>query len=276
MSIQPYFYSYLLVVQNESPTAAGHVTQTFSFTSTVVAVGTSSVIKYTKHNKPWVVFGSCIYLMGVGLMIKYRSMNASVGQIVGTQFALGIGGGMLNVPAQVCVQASTDHQHVAVATAVYLTCVEVGGAVGSAISGAVWDSNIPAKLREYLPAETQDQASAIYNQINNALSYPVSSPTRLAINRAYQETMTILLIIAVCCAVPVILLSLLLTNENLSEVNNQFKGRVIGRMVEDGTQVEVVNAAGGADEKCPGRWLQWPMMRKKVVAEQPEQKIVLS
>ena len=252
LSIQPYFYSYLLVVQNESTTAAQHVTQTFSFTSTVAAIAISFLIKYTKHNKPWVVFGSCIYLMGIGMMIKYRSISASVGQIVGTQIALGIGGGMLNVPAQVCVQASTDHQHVAVATAVYLTCVEIGGAVGSAISGAVWGQNIPVKLREYLPQGSKDQAQAIFNKIGNAVAYPIGSPQRIAINRAYQETMTILLIIAVCCAVPVILLSLFLTNENLGEVKNPVQGRVIGGTVENNREAEVVRAEDGADEKGLG------------------------
>lgn len=121
--------------------------------------------------------------------------------------------------------------------------------MGSAVSGAVWNKNIPSKLREYLPADTSDQASAIFNKINNALSYPVGSPTRLAINRAYQETMTILLIIAVFCAIPVILLSLLFTNENLGEVKNHVKGRVIGGTVEDGREVEVVKAEEGAGEK---------------------------
>jgi hypothetical protein len=136
LSVQPYFYSYLLVVQNESITAAGHVTQVFSFTSTVTSIAISFVIKYTKIYKPFICFGSLIYLMGIGLMIRYRAEGVSVGQLVGTQIVVGIGGGMLNVPAQLGVQASTDHQNVAVATAVYLMSVEVGGAVGSAISGA--------------------------------------------------------------------------------------------------------------------------------------------
>ncbi|EHK97102.1 putative Siderophore iron transporter mirC [Glarea lozoyensis 74030] len=173
LSVQPYFYSYLLVVQNKSVTAAGHITQTFSFTSTVASIIISFIIKYTKYYKPFVVAGSLIYLMGIGLMIRYRSIGASTGSIVGTQIAVGIGGGMLNVPAQIGVQASTDHQHVAIATAVFLTCVELGGAVGSAISGAVWSRNIPTKLNAYLPVENRVNATAIYNNINLALDYPM-------------------------------------------------------------------------------------------------------
>lgn len=228
LSVQPYFYSYPLVVQHESVTAAGHITQTFSFTSTVTAILISFVIKYSGRYKYFVTFGSLIYIIGLGLMIRYRSQGASVGQIVGTQIAVGIGGGMLNVPAQLGVQTSCDHQHVAVATAVYLTCVEIGGAVGLAISGAVWGHGIPRKLTEYLPEGSKDQAIAIYNSIDVARSYTVGQPIRNAIDRAYQETMSSLLVIAVCIAVPYVLASLAMDNYKLELMDQKVKGRVIG------------------------------------------------
>jgi hypothetical protein len=66
----------------------------------------------------------------------------------------------------------------------------------------------------------------------------------------------IVLLSAVCCAVPVILPSLILTKENLSEVKNQINGRVIGRIVEDDREVEAARAEDGADEKGMGRRLQ--------------------
>jgi hypothetical protein len=93
LSVQPYFYSYLLVVQHQSITAAGHITQTFSFTSTVSAIAISFVIKYTKHYKSFIVAGSLVYMMGIGLMIRYRIPDSTISQIVGAQIAVGIGGG---------------------------------------------------------------------------------------------------------------------------------------------------------------------------------------
>jgi hypothetical protein len=264
LSVQPYFYSYLLVVQHESVTAAGHITNTFSFTSTATAIATSFLIKYTKYYKPYVVFGSCIYIVGLGLMIRYRNVRASVGQIVGTQIAVGIGGGMLNIPAQLGVQAGTDHQHVAIATAVFLTCVELGGAVGSAISGAIWGKNIPTKLSEYLPVGSKQDAQAIYNSIGNALKYVVGTPERLAIERAYQETMRILLIIAICVAIPLIPLSLLMKNYKLDTLEQNVKGWVIGGQVEGGNEDEVVKG-DGTETKRLGKWSQWSLMLKTVV-----------
>ncbi len=125
---------------------------------------------------------------------------------------------MLNVPAQLGVQASCSHGEVAAATAIFLTVLEIGGAVGSAISGAVWAANIPAKLTLYLPEATKGQATQIFGSIVVAQSFAMGTPEREAINRAYQETMHILLIIAVCVCIPLFPLSLMMKNYKLDEV----------------------------------------------------------
>ena len=228
-SIQPYFYSYLQVVQNDSITAAGHIVQTFTFTSTVTAICISVIIKYTRHYKFYITAGACIYLMGIGLMIRYRSPGSSTGQIVGTQIAVGVGGGMLNVPAQLGVQAAVSHSDVASATAIFLTILELGGAVGNSISGAVWTANLPAKLTQFLPPDAQLDAALIFGNLTIAKSYVRGSPERLAIERSYQETMDILLIIAACLSVPLIPLSLLMRNYKLDSIDQRVKGKVIGR-----------------------------------------------
>ena len=241
-SIQPYFYSYLQVVQNDSITAAGHIVQTFTFTSTVTAICISVIIKYTCHYKYYITAGACIYLMGIGLMIRYRSPGSSTGQIVGTQIAVGVGGGMLNVPAQLGVQAAVSHSDVASATAIFLTILELGGAVGNSISGAVWTANLPAKLTKFLPRDAQSDAALIFGNLTIAKSYVRGSPERLAIERSYQETMDILLIIAACLSVPLIPLSLLMRNYKLDSIDQKVTGKVIGR---DRVQDEGVSEVQG-------------------------------
>ncbi|KAL9028359.1 MAG: hypothetical protein Q9196_003264 [Gyalolechia fulgens] len=218
-----------IVVQNNSVTAAGHITQTFTFTSTVSSILTGLLIKYTHHYKYFITAGAAIYLLGTGLMIRYRTEASSTAQIVGTQIAIGIGGGMVNVPVQLGVQASVSHGEVAAATAVFLTIVEIGGAVGSAISGSVWTKNVPKKLALYLPLDAQANATSIFGSLSLAQSYPIGSPERIAINRSYQETMNILLTIAVCLSVPLLPLSLIMSNYKLSQMDQKVKGNVIGQ-----------------------------------------------
>ncbi|MCJ1466730.1 hypothetical protein MMC07_005350 [Pseudocyphellaria aurata] len=228
-SIQPYFNSYLQIVQSDSVTAAGHITQVFDFTSTVSSIIISLVIKYSRHYKYYITTGAAIYLLGIGLMIRYRVEGSSTSQIVGTQIAVGIGGGMVNVPAQLGVQASVSHDDVAAATAIFLTVVSIGGAVGSAISGAVWTADIPKKLTLYLPSDAQADASEIFGSLSVATGYTMGTPARTAINRSYQETMNVLLVIAVCLCVPLVPLSLLMRNHRLDRIDQNVRGIVIGR-----------------------------------------------
>lgn len=162
-------------------------------------------------------------------MIRYRVEGSSTSQIVGSQIAVGIGGGMVNVPAQLGVQASVSHGDVAAATAIFLTMADIGGAVGSAVSGAVWTANIPKKLALYLPPDAQADAANIFGKLTVATGYAVGTPARTAINRSYQETMDILLIIAACLCVPLLPLSLLMRNHRLDRMDQKVTGTVIGQ-----------------------------------------------
>jgi SP family sugar:H+ symporter-like MFS transporter len=231
MSVFPYFSSYLQIVQHKSQVTADYITRVFTFSSTVSSIVVSLLIKYTAHYKYYVTFGAAIYLMGMGLMLAYRTEDASIGTLVGTQITIGIGGGFLNVPVQLGVQASASHQQVAAATTVWLTLLEVGGAVGAAISGAIWSTYVPAKLQQYLPAENLAEYATIYGDLTVAANYnlyPVGSPVRVAINRAYQETMRYLLIGALCCAAPILPLTFFLKNYRLDQMDQKVVGKVIG------------------------------------------------
>jgi cyanate permease len=229
MSVFPYFQSYLVIVSGKSAVTAGNITRVFSFTSTIASVVVSLLIKYTAHYKYYVTFGSCIYIMGMGLMLAYRNEDASTATLVGTQIAVGIGGGFLNVPVQLGVQASASHQQVAAVTTVWLTILEVGGAVGAAISGAIWSTYVPSKLEQYLPADVP--YAPIYASIltsGNYTLYPTGSPARIAINRAYQETMRYLLIGALCAAAPILPLTFFMKNYKLDQMKQPVEGRVFG------------------------------------------------
>lgn len=229
LSVLPYFQSYLLVVYDLSVTHAGLIVQIFTFSATVTSILVSIAIKYTRRYRIYVTAGACLYVLGLILMLYFRTQDATLTAIMGAQLLIGIGGGMCHGPAQLGVQASASHQEVAAATAAFLTLLEIGGAVGSAISGAIWSSNIPAKLEQYLPEETRNRSSEIYGSIGLAANgWPIGSPTRTAINLAYQETMTKILIVAVLVATPCIFLSFFMKDYKLDEIDQQVKGVIIG------------------------------------------------
>lgn len=225
LSVQPYFYSYLLVVRRQSPAAAGHITQAFSFSSTVSAVLGALGIRRAGRYKATLVCGALCYLLGIGLSITNFDAagpeEASVAALVLDQVAAGVGAGGLMVSAQLGVQASAPRELVAAATAVFLMLVEVGGAVGAAVSGAVWTRLVPAKLEAYLPldvAGAHAHANAIFADVAVAANYtlyPPGSPARAAINRSYQETMHFLFTLATLVCLPLPLLALFVKNYKL-------------------------------------------------------------
>ncbi|KAK4898652.1 hypothetical protein LTR27_003824 [Elasticomyces elasticus] len=245
LSVYPYFQSYLLVVHDLSVSSAGHIVQIFTFSATITSILASLVIKYTKRYRQLVTAGTCVYVTGLILMVFYRTQVSSLTAIMGAQLLIGIGGGLCHGPAQLGVQASAKHSEVAAATAAFLTLLEIGGAVGSAISGAIWSGNIPQKLQLYLPAESQDRAADIFGSIQLASSeWPMGSPTRMAINQAYQETMTKILVVAVCMATPCIFLSFFMKDYKLDEIDQHVKGVVIGGPQESVEPVQAGPSSG--------------------------------
>ncbi|KAI0400969.1 siderophore iron transporter mirC [Xylaria palmicola] len=234
LAVQTYFNSYLLVVQGRSVTAASNIAQTFSFASAVTGFVASLLIKYTRRYKHIVTSGAVVYTLGIVLTLRFRTVDSSTGALVGTQIAVGIGGGMLNVASQLGVQAAVTPQQLAAATATFLTIVEMGGAAGAAIAGAVWTQLIPGKLASYLPADVASQARTIFEDVevaSNYTLYPADSPARVAINRSYQETMQMLLTIALIPCLPIGVLAFLMEDRKLDAVEQSVQVEVV--VVED-------------------------------------------
>jgi len=135
-------------------------------------------------------------------MIAFRTSTATTAQIVIAQVFTGIGGGTINVPAQVGLQAACRHQDVAIGTAMFLTFTSVGGAFGNAVTGAIWSNLLPGYLEERLAGTAAANATtSIYGNYFKALSYVVGTPERDAINSAYSDVYRIQLIVACCAAV---------------------------------------------------------------------------
>ncbi|KAJ5140482.1 siderophore iron transporter mirB [Penicillium atrosanguineum] len=131
-----------------------------------------------------VVYNTSLTQAG-GLMIYFRQPGHSLGYMCMCQIFLAVGGGTFILIEQVAVLAASKHEEYAAMLALLSTFGNLGGAVGSSISGAIWTNTLPVKLREYLPADVKDQWSEIYESLDVQLSYPVGSDTRTAIQNAY-------------------------------------------------------------------------------------------
>lgn len=139
-------------------------------------------------------FGLPLTILGVALMINFRQPDVNIGYIIMCQIFIAVAGGTLVICEQMAAMAATTHQYIAVVLAIEGMFASIGGAVGLTVAGAIWQQVFPTRLQRYLPEETQAEWATIYASLATQLTYPVGSPTRMAIQRAYGEAQRYMLI----------------------------------------------------------------------------------
>ncbi|KAK9448576.1 major facilitator superfamily domain-containing protein [Limtongia smithiae] len=219
--VQPYFFSYLMVTRDISTDGAGQVVQLFSFAATMSGLLVSYLIKRSSRYKRWLLIGIPVYQLGIMSMHFTRGPSIRLTWVVLSQVLTGIGGGMLSLPTQLGVQASCGHADVALATAMFLTVFSLGSAVGASISGAIWTSLLPVKLRQYVLPEMLDLVPQIYADFSYARhTFPdLMSPERQSIVAAYKDVMAVLLWVGIGTSIPSFIGALFMTEYDLAELS---------------------------------------------------------
>ncbi|KAF2156312.1 putative siderochrome-iron transporter [Myriangium duriaei CBS 260.36] len=189
-----YYTSYLQVVYFRSVSSAGYINSTFNVVSGVWLLVVGYMISYTGRFR-WMLFWAVpLYMLGVGLMIYFRNPGWGLGYTIMCQIFISFGGStMINV-FQVAVLAASDHNNAAATLALLGVFGNMGGAVGSSISGAIWTHVFPAALQRLLPADALDSWQDIYDSLDVQLSYGRGDPVREAIGLAYADAQSKMLI----------------------------------------------------------------------------------
>ncbi|OCH87436.1 drug:h+ antiporter [Obba rivulosa] len=235
-----YLFSFVLVVKPWSLVNANYFASTQTVALTVFGILAGGLMRYLRRYKYLLVIGLCIRLLGVGLMIHSRGAEGSDAELVWTQILQGMGGGFAAVASQVGAQASVTHVDVAIITAVVLLWTEIGGAVGSAIAGAIWTNTMPEKLEKYLPNLSQAERDELFGSITDVTALPRGDPTRegvisgaspprltqllttefVFLPTAYSDVMKIMVITATVISVVPIVLALFMPNWYLGDKQN--------------------------------------------------------
>ncbi|KFY32146.1 hypothetical protein V493_00480 [Pseudogymnoascus sp. VKM F-4281 (FW-2241)] len=197
-----YFSSFLMVVNNLTMAEAGYVTNTFSAVAFVSLFATGYIIRVTGRFK-WILwFCLPLYIFALGLMINFRQPNGYIGYIVMCEVFFSVSGAIFILCVQLAVLATVDHQYVASVLAFLFVSGTIGGAIGSAISGAIWTNTFKKALGSYLPESAMPDLQTIYASLPAQLAYKVGTPERLAIQQAYGYAQTRML--AAGCSVMVL------------------------------------------------------------------------
>jgi len=81
-----------------------------------------------------------------------------------------------------------EHADIAIFLALVAISDCLGSAIGSAISGGIWENTLAEQLGLWLPNYAQGNLTEIYDSLDVQLSYPVGDPVRDAIVKAYEVT----------------------------------------------------------------------------------------
>jgi len=152
-------------------------------------------------------FGLPIMMLGAGLMIHFRSNDYGIGYLVMSQIFIAFGGGTLVIGEDMAVMAAADRDGVAMMLSLISLSSSVGGAIGYAVSAAIYDNTFPQALLKHLPQSAKADYTTIYlGGYVTQMTYPVGSPIRNAIDKAWginqkdgAISATAILVLAIPC-----------------------------------------------------------------------------
>ncbi|GAA6040600.1 hypothetical protein JCM8097_008062 [Rhodosporidiobolus ruineniae] len=214
---ESFFTSFLQVARGHSPQDASYISQCYIFAACISAIVAGSLAKLTNRYK-WIgIVGVFVHALGVWLMMRSRELNGTTFELVMSQLIGGIGGGFTTISLQIGCQSVVSHQDVAIATAIFLTITQVGGAVGGSIAGAVWSTILPHALEKHLSPADYHHIPQIIASLPYCLSFPIGSAIRTAIDQAYVDVQKVLNWLAMSMLLPALVSMCSMKDVNLSK-----------------------------------------------------------
>ncbi|KAM3456501.1 hypothetical protein MY3296_001780 [Beauveria thailandica] len=193
-----YFYSLLIVVFRQSITNATYITNIYYIGSTIANLVIGLVLRRFGRIKYFALCGGVpLAMLGIGLMIKFRTADTHIGLVVLSQFLNAFGGGILHPIEQITLMAESDHEHIAALLAVESTFAQIGKGIGYALAGAIWTGMFKNRLARYLPLAEMPNLERIYGSISVQSSYPADGETFKAIAHAYGDTQRTILLTSI-------------------------------------------------------------------------------
>ncbi|RVD81912.1 uncharacterized protein DFL_009759 [Arthrobotrys flagrans] len=221
-----YFSSFLQVVFDLDVTQAGYVGNIYSIGSTFWAIVVGYLIRQTNRYK-WIgIIFVPIHMLGAGLMIHFRQPWQSIGFVIMCQIFIAFAGGSLVICHEIAALAVGTHADIAMILALLYLAAAIGGAMGSSVSGAIWQNTFPELLFEALPTELKGEVVNIVYSLPTQLSYPPRSPGRNAIVYAYGVAQQRMCIAATAMAA-LTLIGVLMWRDIRLDNKKQVKGTVL-------------------------------------------------
>ncbi|KAJ3522901.1 hypothetical protein NM208_g12670 [Fusarium decemcellulare] len=222
-----YFTSFLQVVNGLTVVEQTWVSSIYTTGSCLWSIPVGLYIRRFGRFK-WLClfFGVGFTILGVGLMLKFRTIDTDVGYIVMCQIFIAFAGGTIVISEQTAAMAAVEHQFIAVVLAIQYMFANIGGGIGLSIAAAIWQGVFPKELAKRLPESALANLTTIYESLPAQLSYEWGSEERIAIQESYAAGQKMMLI-AGTATLAIAAVSVLVWHDYDVRDRKQVKGRVV-------------------------------------------------
>jgi EmrB/QacA subfamily drug resistance transporter len=194
---------FLQVVSRTSATASGLLTAPNAFAITAASVVSGRIIAKTRVYKPFPVIGTAILILGA---VALATMNEHTGKwdVCIRLMIAGFGMGQIGPSMTIIVQNAVNYRELGVATAGFSFVRTLGGVVGSAAIGAVFQN----RLNTYIPRYVGEEGMAALPDPDALRGKPsvihaLPQPVQDQVVRAFADAITV----SIRVAIPVLVIA---------------------------------------------------------------------
>lgn len=233
---------YLQVVKGASATVSGLELLPLLAGLLLTSIGSGRVISRIGRYKAFVVAGTAIVSVGLGLMTLIHA-DTSYPQIAVSIFVVGVGLGFFMQTLVLAVQNTVELGNLGVATSAVTFFRTLGGAVGASALGAVLTAQLNHNLPRFLSsAELRAAGSTLARGLDPRQVQALPAAIRDGVGVAYSHSLDRVFLVAVPVALVAFALSWLLREVPLRDMAALMQGRPAG---ETGKAIRDAVPGGG-------------------------------
>jgi EmrB/QacA subfamily drug resistance transporter len=154
-----YLSLYLQDVLGATPTEAGLQTLPLMLGLLLTSIGSGQIITRTGHYRTFPIVGTALMVVGLVLLSRLGVHTArSVASLY--MFVLGLGLGCVMQVLVLAVQNSVDYKDLGVATSGATLFRSMGGTVGTAVLGSIFNNRLASEVKSVFPAGSAAASSS--------------------------------------------------------------------------------------------------------------------
>jgi EmrB/QacA subfamily drug resistance transporter len=211
-----YLPLFLQVVNGASPTGSGLQILPLMGGLLVTSIGSGQIISRTGKYKLFPIFGTALMVVGL-LLLSTMDASTSRGQASAYMFVLGLGLGSVMQVLVLAVQNAVDYSDLGVATSGATLFRSIGGSVGTAVLGSIFNNRLSSELATALPASATRGLGANVTHANPSTLARLPPVAHTAYINAFTNALSTVFVVAAGVAAVAFLLSWALEQRPLRE-----------------------------------------------------------